>query len=258
LVMIKMLNIIGLGLGDPKDITIKGKEAIEKSTHVYLESYTSILTDSNINAIEDFFSKKIIPLSRGDLEDNDKIFENTKNDDVSLLIVGDVFSATTHSEILMRVKEEGIDVNIIHNASIFTAISITGLQLYKFGKTTTIVKPEGSWFPKSPYDIIKQNKEINAHTLCLLDIKIDKNYFMTINEALNLLLEMEKEKGDGIIDDETYVVGVSNLGGDHKIKSGKIKNLIDYDFSKPPHSLIIPNKLHFTEKEVLEFWNTMN
>ena len=253
-----MLNIIGLGLGDPKDITVKGKEAIQNSSKVFLESYTSILTDSNVNALKDFFSKDIIPLSRAGLEDNDQIFENAKQNDVSLLIVGDVFSATTHSEILMRAKKEGIKVNVIHNASIFTAISITGLQLYKFGKTTTIVKPEGNWFPKSPYDIIKQNKEINAHTLCLLDIKIDKNYFMTINEALKLLLEMEESKNQGIITQDTKVVGVSNLGGDYKIKYDKIKNLINYDFSKPPHSLIIPDKLHFTEEEVLNFWNDRN
>jgi diphthine methyl ester synthase len=35
--------IIGLGLGDERDITIKGLEAIKSSCKVFLEAYTSIL-----------------------------------------------------------------------------------------------------------------------------------------------------------------------------------------------------------------------
>jgi len=38
-----MLYIIGLGLGDEQDITLKGLEKIRKCDKVYLESYTSIL-----------------------------------------------------------------------------------------------------------------------------------------------------------------------------------------------------------------------
>lgn len=40
----KMFFIIGLGLGDPKDVTVKGLEIIKKCERIYLESYTSILT----------------------------------------------------------------------------------------------------------------------------------------------------------------------------------------------------------------------
>lgn len=39
-----MFFIIGLGLGDPKDVTVKGLEIIKSCERVYLESYTSILT----------------------------------------------------------------------------------------------------------------------------------------------------------------------------------------------------------------------
>lgn len=38
-----MLYFIGLGLGNEKDITINGLEAVKKSKKVFLESYTSIL-----------------------------------------------------------------------------------------------------------------------------------------------------------------------------------------------------------------------
>lgn len=40
----KMLYLIGLGLGDCKDITINGLEAIQRSHKVYLEAYTSVLS----------------------------------------------------------------------------------------------------------------------------------------------------------------------------------------------------------------------
>jgi diphthine synthase len=39
-----MLYLIGLGLGDAKDITVKGLEIIKRCERIYLEAYTSILT----------------------------------------------------------------------------------------------------------------------------------------------------------------------------------------------------------------------
>lgn len=40
---IKMLNIIGLGLADEKDVSVKGLEIIKKAERVYLEAYTAVL-----------------------------------------------------------------------------------------------------------------------------------------------------------------------------------------------------------------------
>ena len=39
----KMLYLIGLGLSDETDITIKGLKIVQKASRVYLEAYTSIL-----------------------------------------------------------------------------------------------------------------------------------------------------------------------------------------------------------------------
>jgi diphthine methyl ester synthase len=38
-----MLYLIGLGLSDETDITVKGLEVVKKASRVYLETYTSIL-----------------------------------------------------------------------------------------------------------------------------------------------------------------------------------------------------------------------
>lgn len=38
-----MLFLVGLGLADEKDITVKGLEIVKRSARLYLEAYTSIL-----------------------------------------------------------------------------------------------------------------------------------------------------------------------------------------------------------------------
>jgi diphthine synthase len=39
----KMLYLVGLGLADERDITVKGLEIVKKASRVYLEAYTAVL-----------------------------------------------------------------------------------------------------------------------------------------------------------------------------------------------------------------------
>jgi len=48
-----MLYIIGLGLSDETDITVKGLNALKSCERVYLESYTSILLASKEKLVGD-------------------------------------------------------------------------------------------------------------------------------------------------------------------------------------------------------------
>lgn len=41
--IVKMLYLVGLGLADEKDITVRGLEVVRNAERVYLEAYTSIL-----------------------------------------------------------------------------------------------------------------------------------------------------------------------------------------------------------------------
>lgn len=85
-----MLYLIGLGLGDKTDITIKGLELIKKSKRVYLESYTSIYCQDDRNDLETFYGCEIIPADREFVELNsDEILLNADNEDVAFLVVGD-------------------------------------------------------------------------------------------------------------------------------------------------------------------------
>ncbi len=247
------LYLIGLGLSDEKDITIKGLEAIKKSQHIYLEDYTSLMNCSKED-LEKFYGKKIILADRELTEQkSQEILEKAKKEDVAFLVIGDSLCATTHVDLIQRAKENKVKTEIIHNTSIITAIGITGLQIYKFGKITSIPFPQKDYLPETPYTVLKENQSINAHTLFLLDLDPKNNKFMTIKEAIEFLITIEKKRKEQIINENTLSVGCSRIGmKDQKIKFGKIKELIKEDFGKPPYCIIIPAKLHFMEEESLK------
>jgi len=248
-----VLYLIGLGLGDEKDISVKSLEIVKKCDLVYLENYTSLLQCSN-HDLAKFYDKEIILADRKTAENNDeKIIEEARNKDVAFLVIGDPFSATTHIDLLKLAKEKNVKVKVLNNASILTAVGITGLQLYKFGKTTSI--PFLDDFPQleTPYQVIKQNRELGMHTLCLLDIKVDQNRFMTIKQAIEVLENIEERLNEGLIKDNLLVVGCSRLGtNDAIIKSGELSEIKQFNFGKEPHCLIIPGKMHFVEEEMIE------
>ncbi len=250
-----MLYLIGSGIYDEKDLTIRGLDALKNCSEIYAESYTNYFSGSLPN-LEALTGKKIILLKRGDLEERpqDNVLKNSLELDVALLVSGDPMVATTHIDLILRAKKLGISCKIIHSSSIYSAIGEAGLQIYKYGKTASLVYPEKSYFPTSPYDILRENQKNGLHTLFLLDIKAEEKRFMTVNEAINLLLEIEKEKKEGLFSLDTLCVGVARLGGETKIKAGKASEIAKEDFGKPPHSLIVPGKLHFMEKEALELF----
>src|SRR3989338_2452143 len=116
----KMLYLISLGLSDEKDISIKGLAAVKKCNEIYLENYTSFLQVSK-EKLEKFYNKKIILANREFVESNFPL-EKAKKQNIALLIIGDVFSATTHISLLLEAKKQNIEVKVIHNASILTAV----------------------------------------------------------------------------------------------------------------------------------------
>ncbi len=246
------LYLIGLGLSDEKDITIKGLEAVKKSQHIYLENYTSLLNCSKED-LEKFHNKKIILADRELIEQSKEILEKSKKEEVALLIVGDPLCATTHIDLLQRAEENKIKTEIIHNSSIITAVGTTGLQIYKFGKTTSIPFPQKDYLPETPYNTLKENQSINAHTLFLLDLDPNNNKFMTIKEATKFLMEIENKRKENIITENTKIIGCSRIGmKDQKIIYCTIKQAEKKDFGKPPYCLIIPSKLHFMEEDYLK------
>ncbi len=247
------LFIIGLGLNDQKDISVKGLELVKRSGVVYLENYTSILSCS-VEELEKFYSKKIILADRELVEKQAEqtILDQARHRNVSFLVVGDALTATTHADLLLRAEKAGIDVEIVHNASVYTAVARTGLQLYNFGKTTSIPFFEEYVSVETPYNVLEKNLELGLHTLFLLDLDPSKERFMTVNDGIEVLLKIEAKKKHDIFNENAFCVGCARLGrDDFVIKAGPAKELLAADFGKPPHCLIVPGKMHFMEEEFL-------
>jgi len=249
------LNFISMGLNDEKDISLKGLEIIKKSDFIYLENYTSKL-NCNISYLEKLYGKKIIIANRNmvEVDAESTILQNAKTKEVAFLVVGDVFSATTHMDLYLRAKKLDIKTKIIHNSSILTAIGITGLQLYKFGKTTSI--PFENNNVEVPYDVLKSNQENKVHTLFILDLRQNSNDSLIINDAIRYLLKIELKRGEKIFSDNTFCVGCTKIGSlDQIIKAGKAKELLKFDFKNGMQCLIVPSKnLHFMEEEALKLY----
>ena len=247
------LVFVGLGLNDECGITMKGLAEIRTADSVFMETYTSRMPEFSLKRLEEMCGKKISMVTRQNLEDeNGKvILEATKTGKVVFLVPGDPFIATTHVTLRIDAEKQGIKNRIIHGISIISAIvSLSGLHNYKFGKTVTVPLPEN--FSETPYNVISQNKKAGLHTLCLLDLKATENHYLTINQALEMLLEVETKKKAGVVTPETAALGIARAGSDHPVvKADFVKNLISYDFGDPPFSLIVPGDLHFMEIDAL-------
>jgi len=236
-----MLYLIGIGLNNEKDITVNGLEAIKKCDLVYLENYTSKLQVS-AEKLEDFYGKKIEIAEREFVESNN-ILKDAKDKNVALLIIGDVFSATTHIQLILECKKSNIEFRIINNSSILNAVGITGLELYKFGKITSI--PFDNENITAPILVLNRNVSLELHTLFLLDLDPKENKYLTINQAIQYLIKNNINKN-------TKAVACVALGSVNElIKYASLEVLERIKYDKFPQSLIIPGKLHFIEEEML-------
>jgi diphthine synthase len=171
-----VLYVIGLGLWDENDITLRGLQAVRGCVRVYLEAYTSILMSEGYqDRLEALYGKEIILAHRETVElESDDILRNAHQDDVAFCVVGDPLSATTHTDLILRAKQAipPVPVRIIHNASIMTAIASSGLQPYNFGQTISVPFWTDTWRPDSWMARIAENIAIGNHTLVLSDIKV--------------------------------------------------------------------------------------
>lgn len=231
--------LIGLGLNE-KSISIDALEAIKKCKKVYLENYT-VDFPYNKEELEEVIKKKVIAFNREPVE-NEKFVEDAEKQDICLLVYGNPLSATTHISLILKCKKDKIKYRIIHSESILIAISETGLQLYKFGKTASMPKWQKSFEPDSFLDIILDNLKIKAHTLLLTDIGLHSK------DALEQLEQVEKKRNVKL----GKIIIHSKAGTkESKIYYDTTENLKKKKISLP-FCIIVPAELHFLEKEAVD------
>ncbi len=237
-----MLYLIGLGL-NVDGISAYGLEIVKRCKKVYLETYTVDFPYSE-GELKDFLKKKIIPADREFVESLE-IIDEAKKMDVALLIYGSPLTATTHISLIQEAKRCKIKYKIIYNASILDAVAETGLQLYKFGKITSMPKwdEKKNFVPSSFMKIVQENQSMKAHSLILIDIGLE---FQDALEQLKKSAEEYKIKLKKILVCQA-------LGTKHKkIMYRDLEELEEFTGVKKPYCMIIPSKLHFMEKEILE------
>jgi diphthine synthase len=251
----KRLSLIGLGIVNERSVPIRGIDLMKEADLVFCEFFTSILEEGSLDRLEAMIGKKIEVLDRESIEEGEVVLNSLRDvDHVCLLTAGDPLTATTHQEMRMDALKNGYEVEVVHSGSIFTAAAgASGLQHYKFGRTTTIAYPEGNYFPTSPFEMILDNFERGLHTLVLLDIQAHDQRYMTAPEGADLILKMADMTGASGMDENTIAVAIARAGReDQKVLYATLKEIRDSDLGGPPHCLIIPGKLHFMEEEVLE------
>lgn len=249
------LIFVGLGLHDETGISLRGLEETRGADAVFMEFYTSLMPGLSTQALVRLVGREVLVVSRRDLEEGGGrlILQEAKKGKAVLLVPGDPLIATTHVDLRVRAERERIKTRVVHGASIVSAvIGLSGLQNYKFGRSVTIPLPEKGWVPETPYWVILKNRKMGLHTLCFLDIKVEESRYMTIKDGLDALLAMEKRKKGRVITSDTLVVGVARAGSrESTVKAGYVRELMNYDFGAPPHTLVFPGKLHFMEAEAL-------
>ncbi len=177
-------------------------------------------------------------------------------------------SATTHTDLALRARELSIPFQTIPNASILNAIGSTGLQLYNFGQTVSMVFFTETWKPASFYDRIKENVQIGLHTLVLLDIKVKEQSlenmargrkiyepprYMTVAQCAQQMLEIEEEKKEGAYNEGSLAIGAARVGAkEQKMVVGTLKELCDADLGPPLHSLVLlGSRRHDLERDFI-------
>lgn len=239
------LSLISIGLADERDLSIRALEKARSCDTLYAELYTMKLA-TTLATLNMLTEKPVTLLRRGDLEERSaKIVEEAKTRKIGILVGGDCLSATTHISLILEAAKSGVDTDVVHGSSIFSAIAETGLSIYKFGRTVTMPFPD-----KGPADAVIRGIEGNLseglHTLVLLDLDNEKNKYMTASQAIRSLI-------DAGINKDTLVVGVARLGQpDAMIKAGKAVDIASLDFGEAPHCLVFPGPLHFLEEDALK------
>ena len=261
------LWLIGIGPGDLGHMTERARSVARGCKKRYLEGYTAVLPTEQ----EALLESAVGPwerMMRPSVESPETLLDESRNDSVALLVVGDPMQATTHIDLEARCMEEGIGFEVIPGMSATSlAVSLSGLQSYKFGRQVTLPYPYGDYLATSPLEMILRNLEGGLHTLVLLDLDptgmgLDLPTPMSPSQAISILGEMEEkwlEERDGL--DSTGIkknalavnewegVLLSDVGTKRqRVLSGSLKEISKVQGGRV-HSLIIPSEMSDNERE---------
>jgi diphthine synthase len=250
-----MLWFIGLGISGLEGISANAIQILKKADMTYFEVFTSPIGKSEVLKIKKLVNEKLTIAKRWMVEDGKTILSLAKKKNVVLLTYGDPYVATTHIELRTRAEKEKIKTKTIHGVSAITSlIGECGLHHYKIGRPVTIMRELPSLI--TVYYTIYENMIKGNHTLLILEYDNSMNFFLDPRDALTNLLKTENGERRNVIDESMFIIVASRIGlKSQEITSGKLSTLVKTDFGKPPHTIIIPGRLHFTEQDAIKIFS---
>jgi diphthine synthase len=259
------LWLVGLGPGNLEYMSEYANDVAKACSKRFLEGYTAILPAEEEKKLEGKIGtwQRIM---RPEVETPDNLLKLAKKMPVALLIVGDPMQATTHIDLESRCNEMGIKFSIIPGITATSlAVSLSGLQSYRFGRQVTIPFSYGEYLPCSPLEMICKNYENNLHTLVLLDLDptgmgLEKPTPMSPFEAVTLLKNMAEKMR---VDNATFELlsePVNEWNGilltdismnSQKISAGNLSQISELK-EGAMHCMIIPSNMNENESEAFE------
>ena len=252
------LWLIGIGPGDLDHITERARRVARGCSKRYLEGYTAILPPTEEKRLESVVGPWE-KLMRDGVESPKSMLDEARSGAVALLVVGDPMQATTHIDLEERCAEEGIGFHVIPGLTATAlAVSLSGLQSYRFGRQVTIPFSDGDYLPTSPFEMICRNKEAGMHTLALLDLDptgmgLEQPRPMTPSEAVDHLVRMNEkvEEFDELVEEWGGLL-LSDLGTEEEsVISGSLGDLSQMKGGHI-HALIIAAEFSGLEAEAFE------
>ncbi len=245
------LSFVGLGLG-AKGITLEGVEEMIAADIIYLEYYTTPHEPQLLKQVQASTGKSFTIVDRQFVEDGNKILLDAKEEKVVLAVLGDPMIATTHNELRVRAIRQGTETRVVHSATIASAAaSASGLHSYKFSRTVTVTRETVGKLAQV-YHILHENLLEGAHTLLLLEYDVQSGEGVSPGDALAGLLLAEANFKRGVVSEKTFAIMLSRLGREGaSLTAGSFADLSKVDAGAPPHCIVIPGKLHFTEVEAV-------
>ncbi|XP_059995482.1 diphthine methyl ester synthase isoform X3 [Lagenorhynchus albirostris] len=223
-----MLYMIGLGLGDAKDITVKGLEVLRRCSRVYLEAYTSVLT----------VGKEVLLYRFGET--------------VSVVFWTDTWRPESFFDKVKKNRQNGM-----HTLCLLVWKWLGSLSLYT--KLVVLIELQKGWAAFVSRDI--KVKEQSLENLIKGRKIYEPPHYMSVNQAAQQLLEIvqnQRIRGEEpAVTEETLCVGLARVGAeDQKIAAGTLQQMCTVDLGGPLHSLIITGgSLHPLEMEMLSLFS---
>ncbi|HKZ60926.1 MAG TPA: diphthine synthase [Nitrososphaera sp.] len=249
-----MLWFVGTGINGYRGLSLAALDALKKCDAVYVERFTSSLSDTDLQGLNSLLDREVTPVQRWFVEDGREILEAAKTKEVALVTYGDPFVATTHIELRSRAARNTVKTAVLHSASgIASIMGEAGLHAYKFGRMVTMMSEPQS--AVNVYDTIFENLLAGSHSLILTEYSHDESkepFFLDPASVFRMLLDVERDQKHQIFSSDTFIVVASRVGtADQRIISGRVGSLSKVNFGAGPHSVIVTGSLHFTESEAL-------